>query len=73
MQRIFIFVVFVTGAELSSAGHAVITSGSGQFASHVVTLARDSVVVIDGARHHVDCEWQAVKSPSVVVPLASYK
>jgi hypothetical protein len=68
---------FVSGSGIMAAGetgattgdHSVIVPAAGQFAGHVITLKANSVVVIDGGRHHVDCEWQELVKPSVVVAL----
>ena len=49
-----------------SRRNRAIVSG-GVFGQYLLTPSRDSVVIIDGHRRHVQCEWQDVKHGNVVV------
>jgi len=40
---------------------------SGAFGSYLMTPARDAVVVLDGHRRHIQCEWQDVPHANVIV------
>ena len=49
-----------------SAHNRVIVSG-GVFGEYLMTPSRDSVVIIDGKRRHVQCEWQDIAHGNVIV------
>ena len=49
-----------------SKKNRVIVSG-GVFGEYLMTPSRSSVVVIDGKRRHVQCEWQDIQHGNVIV------
>ena len=49
-----------------SKHNRVIVSG-GVFGEYLMTPSRNSVVVIDGNRRHVQCEWQDIAHGNIIV------
>lgn len=46
-------------------GRSIVASGI--FGEYLMTVSHDAVVVIDGKRRHVQCEWQNIKHGNVIV------
>ena len=49
-----------------SKSNRVIRAG-GMFGEYLMTPSRDSAVIIDGRRRHVQCEWQDITHGNVIV------
>ena len=53
--------------EWKWSGHNRVIVSGGMFGEFLMTPSKDAVVVIDGKRRHVQCEWQDIAHGNVIV------
>ena len=54
-------------SEWHWSSHNRVISSGGVFGEYLMTPSKDSVVVLDGKRRHVQCEWQNIMHGNVIV------
>lgn len=54
-------------SEWHWSSHNRVISSGGVFGEYLMTPSKDSVVVLDGRRRHVQCEWQNILHGNVIV------
>ena len=71
MENVCVFLAGVGQAmspeEWLWSKHNRVIEGGGVFGEYLMTPSRDSVVVIDGRRRHVQCEWRDIIHGNVIV------